>query len=478
VSIIDVPIEDHESYRNELASISIDGRRKWIYARQPNGKYTRSRAIVATILLAFLAISPFVKVHGHQFMLLNIMERQFVFFGLPFWPNDFYLVALVFITVVITLVVSTAIVGRIWCGWLCPQTIFLEFIFRRIEWWIDGTPVQQAQRRSGPWNTDRIWRTTLKQSIFFAISFAIANIFLAYLISSDRLLLYITEGPGHHAAILFPLTAFTFVFYAVFARFREQACLIVCPYGRYMSSLVDDNTITVTYDTTRGEHRGKFTKADKEAWHAGQARPEGKGDCVDCHQCVTVCPTGIDIRNGIQLECVACTACIDACDEVMEKVGRPKGLIRYTSATAVKNSVAKVCTTRIKAYVAVWVLLLIAVIVLFSLREMLDVLVLRQEGTTWVKTPQGVANFYRMQIINKSDDELPVELVAVEPANAIITPIESFEVIHGGHIAKGRFIVTIPGADGMQGAMPITISIRSNGREVKSVTTSFIGGSL
>jgi len=478
VSIIEVPIEDHEAYRNELASISKDGKRKWIFARKPKGPYTTSRAVVATILLAFLAISPFVKVHGHQFMLLNVLERQFVFFGLPFWPNDFYLVALVFISVVITFVVSTAIVGRIWCGWFCPQTIFLEFIFRRIEWLIDGPPVQQAQRKHGPWNVDRIWRTGLKQTIFFAISFAIANIFLAYVISSDVLLLYVHEGPGSHATVFLPLVAFTFVFYAVFARFREQACLIVCPYGRYMSSLVDDNTITVTYDTKRGEQRGKFTKADKDAWATGQSRTEGKGDCVDCHQCVTVCPTGIDIRNGIQLECVACTACTDACDEVMTKVGRPTGLIRYTSATAVKNGTAKIFTTRIKAYIAVWIVLVSVVVTLFSMREMLDVLVLRQEGTTWVKTPEGVANFYRMQIINKSDDDLPVEIVAVQPSNAIITALERFDVVHGGHIAKGRFIITIPGQDGIRGAIPVRLSVRSHGREVKSVTTSFIGGSI
>lgn len=475
MSIIDVPIEDHEAYRNELASIAKDGRRKWIYAREPHGRFTRWRSLVATLLLAFLFIAPYVKVHGHQFMLLNIVDRQFVFFGVPFWPNDFYLVALVFITVVITFVLFTAIIGRIWCGWLCPQTIFLEFIFRRIEWWIEGSPVQQAKRHSGPYTADRVWRMVLKQVIFFAISFAIANTFLAYLVSSDRLLLYVTEGPFRHATVFFPLVAFTVVFYAVFARFREQACLIVCPYGRYMSSLVDDNTITVTYDVKRGERRGKFTKADKDAWSNGAARPEGKGDCVDCHQCVTVCPTGIDIRNGIQLECVACTACIDACDEVMVKVGRPKGLIRYTSATAVRDGIAKVFTTRIKAYFLVWLVLVSAVGVLFSMREMLDVLVLRQEGTTWVKTPTGVANFYRIQIINKSDEELPVEIVVVEPSNASITPIEKLDIVHGGQLAKGRFICTIP-ASHAHGALPVTLSIRSNGREIKSVKTSFIGG--
>ncbi|MBU3742835.1 MAG: 4Fe-4S binding protein, partial [Candidatus Kapabacteria bacterium] len=306
MSIIDLDlVEDHERFRSELASITRDGRRRWIYARKPSGRFYRWRSVVAVILLAFLFIAPHVKVHGHQFLLLNIIDRQFVFFGVPFWPNDFYLVVLLFLTAVISIVVFTATLGRLWCGWLCPQTVFMEMIFRRIEWWIEGGPKEQAQRAAGPWTFDRAWRAVVKIAIFFGISFAIANTFLAYVISSDTLRLYISDGPLAHGSLFVSLVVFTLVFFAVFYRFREQACVIACPYGRYMSALVDQNTVAVTYDFKRGEHRSKWTKADNDAKRqaaSGEsfARPQGSGDCVDCHQCVTVCLTGIDIRNGIQ----------------------------------------------------------------------------------------------------------------------------------------------------------------------------------
>ncbi|MFN6113620.1 MAG: 4Fe-4S dicluster domain-containing protein, partial [Bacteroidota bacterium] len=317
MAIIDIStIDDHERFRAELASIRPDGRRRWIYARKPRGRYTRWRSIVSLVLLAFLMLAPYVKVDGHQFMLLNIIDRKFVFFGFPFWPSDFYLVTLMFLTTIVTFVIATASLGRIWCGWLCPQTVFMEMVFRKIEWLVEGSPVEQAKRHAGPWNADRITRTGIKFVIFFALSFLIANTFLSYVISSDVLLRYIADGPMAHVELFVGLVFFTGVFFMVFYRFREQACLIACPYGRYMSALVDDKTVTVSYDHVRGEDRSKWSRQDVVAQRAALAngetfsRPAGSGDCLDCHQCVTVCPTGIDIRNGIQLECVGCTACI------------------------------------------------------------------------------------------------------------------------------------------------------------------------
>ncbi len=471
-------VEDHERFRAELASIRPDGKRRWIYARKPKGAFTRYRTILSWFLLAFLVLAPFVKVGGHQFLLFNILTREFVFFGVPFWPNDFYLVALLFLTGVVTIVVFTATLGRLWCGWLCPQTIFMEMVFRKIEWLIEGGPKEQAQRSAGPWTFDRTWRALTKVVVFAAISFGIANIFLSYIISSDELRKYVTDGPFKHGELFVGLVFFTFVFFMVFYRFREQACLIACPYGRYMSALVDENTVAVTYDYKRGESRAKWTREDNEAKkHAGEGafrRTEGKGDCVDCHQCVTVCPTGIDIRNGIQLECVNCTACIDACDEVMDKVGLDRGLVRYTSMSTVERGRGSFWTKRIKAYATVWVVLVAVVGTLFALRNDLDVVILRQEGTTWQKMSGGVANFYRIQIINKTNTQLSYNMAVVSPQGFTIVPLGVDSLVPAESMSKGRFIL-VRGANAPAGNdTKVSIELRRNGEPFRTITTSFI----
>jgi cytochrome c oxidase accessory protein FixG len=353
-------------------------------------------------------------------------------------------------------------------------------VFRKIEWMIEGGPKEQARRHSGPWKWDRIWRTSVKITVFFAISFIIANTFLSYVISSDTLLLYVREGPFSHASLFMGLVFFTFVFFMVFYRFREQACVVACPYGRYMSALVDETTVAVTYDYMRGEQRAKWTRADNAERNSMRGtdgefhRPEGRGDCVDCYQCVTVCPTGIDIRNGIQLECINCTACIDACDEVMTRVGLPKGLVRYSSQQQIEQRKTSWLTGRIKAYLIVWIMLMVTVVTLFAMRSTLDVVVLRQEGTTWITTANGMGNFYRLQIINKGNKELSYELNVIEPAGAVITPIDLPNVVHGGQIMKGRFLVTIPTDITKSFDRRLVLSIQSNGEIVKTVTTSFV----
>jgi len=482
MSVIDIDVvDDHERFRAELASVRPDGRRKWIYARKPEGRFTTARTIVAIVLLAFLVLSPFVHVGGLQFMLLNVVRREFVILGYPFWPNDFYLIALSFLALLVSIVLFTATIGRVWCGWLCPQTIFLETIFRRLEWAIEGGPKEQAARHAGPWTIDRTWRFVVKNLLFWAVSFGIANVFLAYLISSDTLLSYVYDGPFTHLDVFIPLVLFTSVFFLVFARFREQACVIVCPYGRFMSALVDENTIAVTYDFTRGEQRSKWTKADTEAKRmaAGESftRASGHGDCVDCFQCVTVCPTGIDIRNGIQLECVNCTACIDACDTVMDKVGLPRGLIRYTSKAAVEEGKSSWLSTRVKAYALVWIVLMSVVISLFVMRNDLDVLVLRQEGTTWVRTPAGTTNFYRLQIINKTSESRDVTVDIIEPKGAIITMVPPLRSLEPHSISRSRFLITIPDSVvGRRSDLDIHLVVRSGTTTISDVSTTWLTG--
>ncbi len=474
MSIIELDvIQDHERFRSELASIASDGKRKWVYAKKPSGYFYKWRSGLSVFLLTFLFLGPFVKIGGHQFILLDLIERHFVLFGIPFWPNDFYLVALLALVGVVSIVLFTATLGRIWCGWLCPQTVFLEMVFRKLEWWLEGSSQMQARRNTGPWNWDRAWRFGSKQILYAIISFAIANTFLAYFISSDVLLRYIEHGPLPHIELFLALIAFTVVFYLVFSRFREQACLIVCPYGRYMSALVDDNTVGVMYDHKRGEPRSK--------WHKGDTRlAQTEGHCIDCYQCEAVCPTGIDIRNGNQLECVHCTACIDACDEVMTKVGLPTGLIRYTSTAAVERREKKWLTPRIKAYLSIWVVLLGAFVALVLARTTLDVVVLRSPGTTWTATASGIANFYQLQIINKTADDLNYTLELVEPMGAKLSPLGLPEQVRSGEIMKGRFMVDVPKRlfaefDAARGnTLRLKLNIRANGQTVKTITTTML----
>lgn len=466
--------EEHETFRNELASVHKDGRRKWVYARKPSGRYYQIRTVLSWFLLAFLFAAPFVKVGGQQLVLLNFLERRFVLFGLVFWPQDFYLVVLIALTLLVTLALSTTAVGRVWCGWLCPQTIFMEMLFRKIEWAIDGSAAQQIRRHKGPWDLDRLWRTVLKQSIFFGLSFLIANVFLAYIIGSDQLIAIVTAPPGEHYRGLVAITIFSLVFYGVFARFREQACTLACPYGRVMSALQDAHTITVTYDKYRGEPRG----------YAKPGETEVHGDCIDCGQCVTVCPTGIDIRNGIQLECVNCTACMDACDEVMTRVKRPTGLIRLTSHEAIRMAVGGAATdrkvtwltARVKAYATVWSALVIAVITLFVIRPDLSVMVLRQPGTLYTEMENGaVGNFYNVQVINRTGLTHQLEYIASSPAGATITPLGPIGTIDPHAVLESRFLLQLPERSLGGASTPIRIEVRSDGAVFQTIESSFLG---
>lgn len=460
-----------QEFRNGLYNIDQSGKRKKIYPTKPKGDLTNKRAVVAWILLAFLFAAPHVRISGHPLMLLNLLERKFIILGIPFHPQDLHLLLLSGLFVVISVILATAIVGRVWCGWACPQTIFLEFIFRRIEYLIEGSALQQLRNDQAPMSTPKLVRKVIKHAIFYAISFAIANTFLAYIIGSEALFAIITDPPSEHIGGLAAISIFSFVFYAVFARFREQACIIVCPYGRFQSVLVDENSKAVTYDFVRGEPRGKL-KRSAEINGAG----DKKGDCIDCGACVRACPTGIDIRNGIQLECVNCTACIDACDDVMDKVEKPRGLIRYASLNEVKTGApGKLFTTRVKAYTAVWLVVLTGALTAFSLRDDTETIVLRVPGSIYQKAgTDAVVNLYNVKMANKTYGTKNVEFRLLAPATGTLKTIGDFRNVPGFGVTEGRLLVTLPLSAAPSAKNNITVGVFESGKQIETIKTGFL----
>ncbi|WP_264520897.1 cytochrome c oxidase accessory protein CcoG [Flavobacterium sp. N1994] len=387
-----------EAFRDTIGTIDEAGHRKFIFPKKPSGKFYEYRKWVSYFLLLVLIANPFLKINGNQFMMFNVLERRFNIFGFPFWPQDFYLFVLFMIVGVVFVIFFTVIFGRIFCGWICPQTIFLEMVFRRIEYWIEGDRGAQIRLSKQEWNAEKIRKKGLKWFIFLIISFFIANVFLAYLISSDELFQMIEDGPATHISTLIALLIFTGVFYFVFVWFREQVCIIACPYGRLQGVLLDNKSINVAYDFVRGEKevgRAKFNKQEDRA-------ASGKGDCIDCKQCVHVCPTGIDIRNGTQLECVNCTACIDECDTIMEGVNLPKGLIRYASEDEIEKKAKFKFTTRMKGYSAVLLILMGILIGLLFLRSEVETTILRLPGQLFQHKGDNISNIYTFKIINKT----------------------------------------------------------------------------
>jgi cytochrome c oxidase accessory protein FixG len=371
------PIEN-DKFRNELATVTKDGKRIWVYPKKPSGRYYTARTILSVFLLVFLFGAPFVKVNGHPLILLNVLERKFILFGIPFGPHDFHLFVLAMISTIVGIFLFTVVYGRLFCGWICPQTIFMEMVFRKIEYFIEGDWKQQKVLNNSPWSSSKFFKKFSKHVIFFVISFIIGNTFLAYIIGVDNLYKLVTDPPSAHIAGLSSMLIFSGVFYFVFASFREQACTLVCPYGRLQGVMLDHNSIVIAYDNLRGEPRGKIRKSEDQS---------SKGDCIDCNMCVDVCPTGIDIRNGTQLECVNCTACIDACDSVMDKINKPKGLIRYASKNEIENKIRSIFTPRAIGYTVVLVILISLTTILLISRSDFELTILRTPGLFFQEQP-------------------------------------------------------------------------------------------
>lgn len=472
---------DKSQYRDHLATVNEQGGRNWIYPKKPSGRYYKARNIFALFLLAFFFSGPFIEINGHPLLMINIIERQFVIFGVAFWPQDLHLLVFGMLTFIVGIVLFTAIFGRLFCGWACPQTIFMEMVFRRVEYWIEGDSNAQIRLNKAPWNAEKVLKKGSKHAIFYTMAFLISNLFLAYVIGKDAWFKLITDPPSQHVAGLSSMIIFSGVFYGVFAFMREQVCHFVCPYGRMQSVMLDNNSINVMYDYVRGESRAKIGDRNKiETRKAtladlGFSEDAQFGDCIDCTQCVKVCPMGIDIRNGTQLECVHCTACIDACDEIMDKIDKPRGLIRYSSENAIKKEQRKIITPRVLAYSGVMLVLLTTFIILMTLRSDLETTILRERGTLFQELPNNrFSNIYTIKVINKTFDDIDYELQLIEPTGEIIS-LGAITKIYGQSLAEGRFMVQLPMSELNGLKTELTFAVLTNGKQIETVKTGFLG---
>lgn len=490
--------QKQEAFRDSVATISSEGKRNFITPKKPKGRLYNMRTIFSIFYLIVFFTLPFIKVNDEPLLMINVLERKFIIFGMIFWPQDFFIFGIGMITFIVFVILFTVVFGRIFCGWACPQTIFMEMVFRKIEYLIDGDATQQRNLRKMPWNGEKIRKRTVKFIVFFLISFIIANFFLAYLIGMDQLIGYI-HHPAGHIGTLISLMVFTTVFFFVYWWFREQACIVVCPYGRLQGVLLDKNSIVVAYDYKRGEPRGHLKK-EKKPERTGKEKDDdcacedcqgdGKckdlaarfepvvhtGDCIDCAACVKVCPTGIDIRNGTQLECVNCTACMDACDAIMTSVSKPTGLIRYASENTIKEGQPLRFTRRIKAYVAVLGLLISLLVFLLVSRTDLDARLMRTAGMTYVSLPDGrISNLFNLKLANKTHKDIPVHLKLENIAGEIELVGNKTAVVKKEDYTVMQFFVKLNRNELKSYKTELIIGLYDSTEKIKTIKAKFIG---
>ena len=392
----------HRPVVDSVTTINPDGSHYFLYPADARGRFTSWRKVSAYVLIAIYLLVPWIPVNGHPAVFLDIAGRRFHFFGYTLAAQDTWLLFFGVSGLGFGLFFLTALFGRLWCGWACPQTVFLDHVYRRIERWLEGDAPARRALKLAPMTAGKFARRVVKHGLYIIASLVITHLFLAYFVSLPELWSFMRAAPGEHwAAFLFVFIA-AGVLYFNFAWFREQLCIVICPYGRLQSALTDDHSMVIGYDAMRGEPRGKLHCDQAGCNLLGYKTPEVKlGDCVDCNRCVQVCPTGIDIRHGLQMECIGCAACIDACDEVMAKVHRPVGLIRYDSFAGFAGGATRWLRPRTILY---GVLLLVGATVAafaFSTVKPANFLVYRTGGAAYFVGADEVRNQFMVRLVNK-----------------------------------------------------------------------------
>lgn len=459
--------EEGESFRDRVSTIDETGHRKWVFAYKPSGKFYKARTLLSIFYLFVFFGLPFVQYKGEPLLLLNILERKFVIFGFVFWSQDFYLFGITMILFIVFIVVFSVAFGRLFCGWACPQTIFMEMVFRKLEYFIEGDAPKQMALKKAPWSYDKILKRGIKYVVFYFVSFLIGNTFLAYIIGKDALVKIMTEPFGQHVGGFTSMLIFSGVFFFIYIYLREQVCTVVCPYGRLQGVLLDKHSVVVAYDYLRGEPREKL--------HKNQAR--NAGDCIDCLKCVHVCPTGIDIRNGTQLECTHCTACIDACDTIMDKINKPKGLIRYASEDTIAENKPFLITTRLKAYVVVLIILFSLFVTILSTRSTIDMQITKTSGQMYNETADGqVSNMFNFMMINKSHrnfDSLELKVEGGRGQIELVTGEKYVKIAKEG-IYKSVFFIKMPSKSIKERKQKIRVELYHRGQLIEIEKTNFL----
>lgn len=448
-----------------LTSVNTDGSRYFLHPSDVSGRFTMWRRVFGAVLLAVYVLLPWIPVGGFPAVFLDLATRRFHFFGLTFLAEDLWIGFFLLTGLGFSLFYVTALFGRLWCGWACPYTVFLDHLYRRIERLVDGDPTQRKKLDASPWTGEKIAKRTLKHGLYLIVSLLIAHVFISYFVSIPRLYDYMRQSPLNHAKAFGVMLFLTGALHFSFAWFREQFCIILCPYGRIQSALTDDDTVIIGYDEKRGEPRGKVT--DPNA-----------GDCINCSRCVQVCPTGIDIRNGLQLECIGCAACVDACDEIMDKVGRPKGLVRYDSFNGLAGGKTRFVRPRIILYTGFLCLGLAVLGIVLTTLHSAKAEIIRMTGQPFYLDESGVRNQYRLQLITKSQEptEFRIRLEGL-PESAVVSGLDELILLQPGEETMKTLIVRVP-KDAYKGGFRIELKAQiAPGDFEVSDTVEFLGPS-
>ncbi len=447
-----------------VTTINADGSHYKLQPADVSGRWTLARRVFGVLLLIVYATLPWISLNGHPAVFFDVEFRQFHLFGLTLVPQDLWVMFFAVTGLGFTLFFITSLLGRLWCGWACPYTVFLEHVFRRIERVIEGDAPARRLLETAPWTAGKLFKRVTKHLLFVVCSTLIAHIFISYFVSLPRLYAFMQQSPLAHVTAFGIVAFLTLVLWFCFGWFREQFCIIMCPYGRLQSALTDDDTIIIGYDEKRGEPRGAKGKAE--------------GDCIDCRRCIHVCPTGIDIRNGLQLECIGCAACVDACDDIMTKVGRPKGLVRYDSLNGLARKTRRILRPRIYAYAALALLGLGALGLTFATKARpYNVTVARLEGTPFVADAATVRNIYHIRVKNKRNQPatFTIRLGQDTPQGFELSGKDlSFVVPALGELS--RSCVVIAAARAYQGQRDLAIEVHGEpGNVTITETVRFLG---